>query len=173
MKTGSIDLDNMVEQFLICLQADIENIEQNLVMLNELRSAVIRRDEKRLVTLLASIRQQSPGYEQQQVKRHAIMLRLAEAAGCPTEKITLSKLARFVDNDAAARLDECRQRLKDLARQMKKEFASTMMMLSECLRINSRLLNAIFQNKSSDTVTYDSTGSARKLSGSAFVNLKL
>lgn len=173
MNTEKIELDNMVEQFLVCIQEDIENIEQNLLMLNQLRSAVIKRDEKRLAVLLNSIGEQSGAHEYRQSKRHRIRVLLAEATGCQTENITLSKLTSFVNRDTAARLNECRRRLRDSALQMKKEYASTAMMLSECSRINSRLLNAIFQNKSNDVITYDSNGSAGKPSGSAFVNLKL
>ncbi len=167
-----IEIEDKINELLSILDTDIENTEKNLSRLNELRSLVIKRDEVNLGKLLESIRFESRGDADQDLRRGSVRRELAQALGCSIGEVTLSRLSNIVSQDKSAQIIQRRTRLLSLTEELKREHLSTAMLLSECARFNSLLLKNIFDISKSGTVTYDSTGGTKRQTETAFMNLE-
>ncbi len=171
MKTV-IKLEDKIDEMLTVLDKDIQHMQENLSMLNELRSLVIKHDNAALGRLLESIQVSADSYAANEAKRDSIRLQLSEALGCSVEKVTLSRLETAVTKDRKIRITETKARLKSLAEELKKEYLGTAMLLSECARFNNLLLKSIFGFGKTGTTTYNSSGVAKRQADAALVNIK-
>ena len=172
MTTTAIEIENKIDELLLCLDKDIEHVRESLALLNELRSLVIKRDDASLGRLLESIQTESDTYKNQELKRHSIRRELALALGCGSEQVTLSKLEAVLPEEEKAQVAERKAELKALIKELKKEHLSTALLLSECARFNRLLLKSILNFGKTGTVYYDSDGSTKQQSDTAFVNLQ-
>ncbi|UCF43630.1 MAG: flagellar export chaperone FlgN [Planctomycetota bacterium] len=173
MTAMAIEIGAKLNELLHCLDKDIEQLRGSLSLLNELRSLVIKRDEDSLGRLLESIQTESDTHKGQELKRYAIRKELALALGCGSEQVTLSKLEAVLPEEEKAQVAERKAQLKALINKLKKEHLSTALLLSECARFNRLLLKSILNFGSTGTVYYDSDGSTKQQSDTAFVNLQL
>ena len=60
-----------------------------------------------------------------------------------------------------------------LTQELKREYLSTTLLLSECARFNNKLLKGIFDFGKNGAVYYNSNGATKRQTDMAFVNLKL
>ena len=172
MKTMVITIEAKVDELLVVLDRDIRHMQESLVRLNELRSLVVRRDDTALSTLLESIKSQSDDYQGNELKRQSIRKELATVLNCSLEQMTLSRLEAELTGEKKAQVTEKKTELRALAEQLKNEHLSTAMLLSDCARFNNKLLNSIFKLGRTGTITYDSSGSAKRQTDRGFVNLR-
>ncbi|UCC22407.1 MAG: flagellar export chaperone FlgN [Planctomycetota bacterium] len=172
MTTTASEIGHKIDELLLCLDKDIEHVRESLSLLNELRRLVIKRDDASLGKLLESIQTESDVYKSQELKRQAIRRELAAALGCGPEKVTLSKLESVLTEQEKARVTQRKAKLKGLIKELKKEHLSTALLLSECARFNRLLLKSILNFGKTGTVYYDSNGSTKQQSDTAFVNLQ-
>jgi hypothetical protein len=170
MKTA-IKLDDKIDQMLAVLDKDIQHIRKNLSVLNELRSLVIKRDNTSLGRLLESIQNNADSYAANEAKRSLVRRELSAAFGCTVEQLTLSRLETVVSEDKKTRIIETKATLKSLTEELKKEYLSTAILLSECARFNNLLLRNIFGFGKTGTM-YDSGGIAKRQTDAALVNVK-
>jgi tRNA U34 5-carboxymethylaminomethyl modifying GTPase MnmE/TrmE len=168
-----VDIKNKIDELIRCIEEDIENAELNIKRLNEIRSLVIKRNYEGLSSLLQAIRQQLPEYSESQSRRQTLRKILADCLECKVEELTLTRLEPFTDDDTKEKIRQTRQRLREITDEMKKEYISTALLLSECSRINRNLLKGLFKERVSETVLYDSRGTAKSNPATAFVNMKL
>ena len=171
MKTA-IKLEDKIDKMLTVLDKDIQHMQENLSRLNELRSLVIKRDNAALGRLLESIQGNADSYAANEAKRDSIRRELSAATGCAVEELTLSRLETAVSGDRKIRITETKTRLKSLAEELKKEYLSTAMLLSECARFNNLLLRSMFGFGKAGTTTYNSSGIAKRQTDAALVNVK-
>lgn len=172
METATITIQDWVDELLVVLDEDIQHINNTLSRLNELRSLVIKRDEVALSKLLEVIKAESDRYKSHESKRQAIRRELAIALGINFEQMTLSVLEAILTKEKKDQLAGRKEMLKSLIKQLNKEHLSTTLLLSECARVNSLLLKSIFDLGKTDFVYYNSNGSAKRQTETAFVNLK-
>ena len=172
MRATEIPMEDKVDQLLACLEKDSRHIEQNLSQLNELRRLVIKRDEAALSRLLESIRAESDRYRSHESERQSIRKELAEMLGCDLQQMTLSALQASLPKAERARVTKMKARLRSLVEEFKKEHLSTALLLSECTRFNNLLLKSIFEIGNTGTVYYNSSGTAKRQTDTAFVNLQ-
>ncbi len=172
MKTMVITIEAKVDELLAVLDRDIRHMQESVVRLNELRSLVVRRDDMALSKLLESIKSQSDGYQSNESKRQSIRKELATALNCSLGQMTLSRLEAELTGEKKARVTEKKAKLRSLAEQLKNEHLGTAMLLSDCARFNNKLLNSIFELGRTGTITYDSSGSAKRQTDRGFVNLR-
>ncbi len=172
MTATAIEIEAKIDELLRCLDKDIEHVGGSLSLLNELRSLVIKRDEDSLGRLLENIQTESDTYKSQELKRHTIRKELALALGCNPEQVTLSKLEAVLPEEEKGQVAERKAQLKSLTNKLKKEHLSTALLLSECARFNRLLLKSILNFGKTGTVYYDSDGSTKQQSDTAFVNLQ-
>ncbi|MHC4424312.1 MAG: hypothetical protein ACYSWR_06560, partial [Planctomycetota bacterium] len=105
-------------------------------------------------------------------KRQSLRKELADAIGCDVHQMTLSVLEDNLSKEKRDSVAERKTRLKSVIEQLKKELLSTTLLLSECARVNSLLLNGIFDFGKKDGVYYSSNGSKKRQTDTAFVNLQ-
>ena len=173
MKSGPIEIEEKVDELLTCLDKDSQYIEESLSQLNKLRSLVIKRDDSGLGKQLEIIQAKSDSYRNHQSKRQSIQKELAKALGCETEEMTLSALEASLPKEKKTQVTERKSRLMALTQELKKEYSSTALLLSECARFNNLLLRSIFDLGQTGAVYYNSNGSTKRQTDMAFVNLQL
>ena len=156
------EIENLVDEMLKCLDVDAEQIRINLSRLNDMRGLVIKRDDTALSKLLESIHSESESYLEHETKRHEIRQKLAKALNCSLETVTLSMLETRLSETKRNQVREKRAHLKSLVQDFKKEYASTIILVSECARFNKMLMKSIFSRNKTDSVYYGANGSVRK-----------
>jgi sugar-specific transcriptional regulator TrmB len=165
-------VSNGVDELLAVLDKDVQHIQESLSRLNELRSLVVKHDNTALGKLLESIQAESDSYKCNELKRQSIRRELATAFGCSLEQMTLSVLEAELTGEKKAQVAKRKAMLKLLTGQLKKEYLSTSLLLSDCVRFNNVLLKSIFELGKTGTITYDSNGFTKRQTDSEFVNLR-
>ncbi len=170
MSTWAIEIEDAVDKLLAVLDEDIRHIRQSLSTLDALRHSVIKRDDASLGKLLEVAQSESSSYKNNEAKRGLLREELALALDCAPGQMTLSRLETESSGEKRAQVAERRIKLRALIEQLKKEHASTMMLLSDCVRFNSMLLKSVFQPGATGEITYSRKGSVRRQINAAFVD---
>ena len=173
MKATVIGIENKVEELLVCLDKDIQHMQDSLQKLNEIRTLVIKRDDAALGKLLESIQSASDCYSDHESNRKSIRKELAESLGCSIEQMTLSSLEESLPEAKKDRVTRMKAKLRSLSAELKKEYMSTALLLSECARFNNMLLKGIFDLGNTGSVYYKSNGQTRRQTDTALVNLRV
>jgi hypothetical protein len=172
MKAKIIEIEDKINELLIVLDKDIQHIEYCLSQLDELRSLVIKRDDTALSKLLDDIRAESENYRSCERRRLAIRKELAAIFGYDLEQMTLARLEKVLPEEKKTQIMEKKIKLKMLTARLKREHSGTALLLSDCARFNSLLLKSIFDLGRTETVYYNASGSAKRQTETAFVNLQ-
>jgi len=172
MKTMDNKLQTLVAELLRILDEDIEHVGVMMERLDQLRSAVIKRDETFLRDLLEAINDESQIHETIESERNDIRRRLALIIGCDEEQMNLSQLCENLEPVMRLSVVEKQNELKGLVEKLKREHVMTSMLLKECARLNSMMLRGIFTNSDS-SVTYNCRGDASWQAQRELVNCRL
>ncbi len=172
MKTTATGTEDKVDELLIVLDEDIRHIQESLLRLNELRSLVVKRDDAALGKLLESIQSETDVYRSNELKRQSIREELATAFGSNLEQMTLSRLESKLPEEKKAQVTKRKAELRALIKELRKEHLSTALLLSDCARFNTLLLKSVFDLGKTGIVYYDSSGSTKRQTDTAFVNLQ-
>jgi len=172
MKTTSAGIENKVDALLACLEKDSHHIEQSLSRLNELRRLVIKHDDSALGKLLESIRVETESYRSHELSRQSILKELANIFGCNPKQMTLSAIEASLPKAKKTQVTQMKAKLRTLIEELKKEHFSTALLLSECARFNNLLLKSIFDLGKTGVVYYNSNGTTKHQTDTAFVNLQ-
>ncbi|UCC98604.1 MAG: hypothetical protein JSW66_01665 [Phycisphaerales bacterium] len=164
--------EDKVEDLLACLETDSLHIRESLSRLNELRSLVIKRDDVALGKLLESIQAESDRHRSQERSRQSIRKDLANALGYGVEQMTLSMLEETLPKTKSERVSRMKAELKSLIDALRKEYLSTVLLLSECSRLNGMILKSIFNLGRAGEVYYNANGVTKRQTETAFVNLQ-
>lgn len=170
--TEDVRIEQLVDDLLLILDADIRQVSLTLNRLDELRGSVIKRDEEGLKSLLHVIQEEGSVYGQVELRREEIRGELANIAGCSFSEMNLSYLSCYL---SCGRVEEIRSKqaeLQDLTRRLKCEHLGTEMLLKECMNLNKKMLKGIFSN-GSETTTYNSRGRTSWEVQQGLVNFKL
>ena len=168
-----LEIENKVDKLLACLDVDIQQIQQNISYLNEMRSLIIKRDEVALGKLLEIIQGKSEEYIRNENNRQLARKELADFLSCSIEQVTLSKAEKCLPEASKNRVIEARENLRSLMEELRKEYSSTVMLVSECNRFNKLLLKSIFDLGKNGSFSYDARGAARRHDGdAALMNVK-
>jgi len=173
MKATEAPIDDKVDRLLVCLDQDVRHMQESLQQLNEMRSLVIKRDEAALGKLLENIQGVSDCYRNQQLNRKSLRKELAESFGCNIEQMTLSVLESCLPKEKKDRVTQMKAKLRSLSAELKKEYMSTALLLTECTRFNNMLLRGILGLGKTESVHYKSNGQTRRHIDTAFVNLQI
>jgi hypothetical protein len=173
MKATVVQIEDKVDQLLICLDRDVQHMQESLQQLDEMRRLVIKRDEDALGKLLESIQGASDDYRNQELNRKSIRKELAESLGCDIELMTLSALESCAPETQKKQITQMKAKLRSLSAELKKEYLSTALLLSECARFNNMLLKGILGLGKTESVHYKSNGQTRRNIDTAFVNLQI
>ncbi|MGD2094929.1 MAG: hypothetical protein PVH77_07990 [Phycisphaerales bacterium] len=171
--TVTTEIEDKIDELLACLDKDSQYMQKNISQLNKLRSLVIKRDDAGLGRLLEIIKTESNNYQKHESERHKIREKLANAFGCNAKQITLSALETTVPKEKKNQIKITKEKLMSLIIELKKEYLSTTLLLSECTRFNNKLLKSIFDFGKNEMVYYNSNGATKRQTDTAFVNLQL
>jgi flagellar biosynthesis/type III secretory pathway chaperone len=166
-------LSRNVKDMLDVLERDTQHIERTLSFLNELRGLVIKRDEQNLGRLLEEIRTETQEYSANEHRRRMAREQLAGLFGCKTGELTLSVLRTRIDEPEKSAIAESQKKLRALTERLQREYISTAALLSDCARINSRLLKIVFEQSRAGPVCYNSQGTTARGADAAFMNMRL
>jgi hypothetical protein len=172
MKSTASEIEAKVDELLSCLDKDSQHVQESLSQLNRLRSLVIKRDDAALGKLLEIIKAESDSYRSHESKRQTIRKELAHALGCNTEQMTLSALEASLPKVKKSQVTKRKAKLISLIKELKKEYLSTALLLSECARFNNLLLKSIFDLGKTGAVYYNSNGATKRQTDMAFVNIQ-
>jgi sugar-specific transcriptional regulator TrmB len=168
----TIGVEGKVDELLVCLDKDVERIERSLSRLNELRTLVIKRDDGALSKLLENIQAETDRYKSQESSRQSIRRELADALGCDFKHMTLSALEKSLPRAKKDQISRTKAKLKSLIEKLKKEYLSTILLLSECSRLNNLLLRSIFDLGRTGGIYYSADGVTRRHTDTGFLNLQ-
>jgi hypothetical protein len=142
MTRMELDADLLADLHEI-LDQEQRRIEQTLTQLNDLRSAVIRRDEAGLQDLLNQIQARQSDFSQLDRRRQQLRQRLAEWIGCDSDRLNLTRLIRGLPAEQGDPLRQRQEQLYKQVRQLKMEHHLTGLLLADCARLNRTLLRAM------------------------------
>ncbi len=157
-KMVALEIENMVDEMLECLDLDIEHIKKNLLRLNEMRSLIIKRDDTALQALLDDIHLESESYKENESKRQMIRKKIADSLCSSTEKVTLSMIENMFSEPKRSYVKRKKAQLKTLVEEFKKEYANTIILVSECARFNKMLIKSIFNPAKTNPMYYSAKG---------------
>jgi len=169
---NSDEAGKLVDELLAVLDEDVRLLEKTLIPLDELRGFVIKRDESSLRTLLEKIETERNAYGANEQKRRQIRQELARLLGCPAEAMNLSKLERDAPAEKQTAVSERKTKLKGLTEKLRTEHFSTVMLLSECARLNRLLLRSVF-GFSGRGVIYGADGNTKWNADRSIVSAKV
>jgi len=173
MKAAAVSIEDKVDKLLVCLDQDLQHMQESLLQLNEMRRLVIKRDEAALGKLLESIQAGASCYKAHELNRKSIRKELADSLGLSIEEMTLSALQECLPEAKKDQVTQMKAKLRSLSAELKKEYLSTALLLSECARFNNLLLKGIFDLGKTQSVHYNSNGETRRQIDMAFVNLQI
>jgi hypothetical protein len=173
MKATTVSIEDKVDELLACLDQDVQYMQENLQQLNEMRRLVIKRDEAALEKLLESIQAGAGCHREHELNRKSIRKELADSLGLSIGETTLSALQEYLPEAKKDQVNQMKAKLRSLSAELKKEYLSTALLLTECARFNNLLLKGIFNLGKTQPVHYDSNGETRRQIDMAFVNLQI
>jgi len=173
MKATAAPIEDKVDKLLVCMNLDVQHIQESLQNLNEMRRLVLKRDEAALGKLLESIHGASESYRSHEFNRKSIRKELADTLGCNAGQMTLSALESRLPEEQKNRVSEMKTKLRTLSSELKKEYVSTALLLSECARFNNLLLKGIFGPGKTESLHYKPNGRTKRHIDTAFVNLQI
>jgi hypothetical protein len=139
MTRMELDADLLVELNEV-LDQEQRRVEITLTQLDDLRSAVIRRDEAGLQDLMARIQARQNDFSQLDQRRQHLRQRLAEWIGCGPDRLNLTRLIRGLPPEQGDPLRQRQQQVYNRVRQLKMEHHLTGLLLADCARMNRMLL---------------------------------
>ena len=172
MKAMEIEIEDKVNALLVCLKKDIEHLQDSLSQLNELRRLVIKRDDVALDRLLEMIQAEEGHYRNHELNRQSIRKGLAAAFGYDLEQMTLSALEADLSETRKKQVVQTKTKLRSLVEEFRKEYFSTVFLLSECARFNNLLLRSIFDLRKEEVVSYNANGIKKRQTDMALINVQ-
>lgn len=159
--------NKLVEEFIQVLDDDILNLELSLIRLDELRAAVIKREDDALKALIETIRIQSDDHTKVNRRRDDVLRRLSSLYG--VKKVDITFIAGCVDDSCKNVLLEKQKKVKMLVEKMNVEYSATFMFMQEFSRMNKMLLNC-FVRPANGSKMYDNKGKTKHDSGSNIIS---
>jgi hypothetical protein len=160
------------EELVAVLEADARHIQESLLLLDRLRSLVIKHDEAGLQQLLQQLREQADAYAQVESRRQRLRRQLAALLDWPVAELTLSRLAAALPPGLSQTVSRQRTALRDLVDRLDREYRNTSFLLGDCVRFNRALFRAVFQPAEAESVVYGATGSAKPSVTSHLMNVQ-
>ncbi len=144
MTMTQIELDaGLLAELNAVLDQEQRRVERTLTELDDLRSAVIRRDEAGLQDLLSRIGARQSDFSPLDQRRQRLRQRLADWIGCDLERLNLTRVIRGLPAEQGDPLRHRQQQLYKQVRQLKMEHHLTGLLLTDCARLNRMLLRAM------------------------------
>jgi hypothetical protein len=162
----------LVDALITFLDEQTLQVERTLEDLDQLRAAVIRRDQNALENLQAHIRHANSQKENAQKEQQQLQTRLSGLLACSPSDVTVSRLCEYLDSQDRQAVQVRQRRLQSLVRTLKNEHQATELMLRECARFNRLLLSCLIGEKN-QTRTYSDQGKEQWSVHQGLMNIKM
>ncbi|MBN1817611.1 MAG: hypothetical protein JW828_09625 [Sedimentisphaerales bacterium] len=159
MKTSDANWDSLVQELLEILDAEQKRIVLTLTRLDELRSAVIKRDENTLYALQETIRTEQQQTAVLESRRETVRKKIADILGCSVGQLNLTRLCKSLDGILLRQAQSMQQSLKESVRRLRNEHTVTTLLLRDCARINQALLRCLLGERGG-TRLYNARGTS-------------
>jgi hypothetical protein len=165
-------LNELTIELFAFLDDSVLSMQQMLDKLNELRAAVVRRDQDTLQQMSDQMPEMTVLRDDMQRRQRQLCQAFAGPLNCLPEKINVSYLVLFLEASKAGELKTKQHRLQELVGRLSRERRATEMLLRECERLNRMMLDGIV-GKSNQTCTYGSGGRVQRQLHCAIVNTRI
>jgi flagellar biosynthesis/type III secretory pathway chaperone len=139
------------------LDEEIALLDLRRSQLSSLCAAIIDRDEDAVERLLDQIERAQELQSATDQKLDSLRRELAARLACEGERMKLSALIASIDEPQRGQLAARRQRIIELAERLQLEHMRTVVLLTECARINRLLLEGLLPG-SEGVTTYRADG---------------
>ncbi len=136
--------------------------------LSSLSGAIVDQDDRAVERLLRQIEQAQQLQARTDARLASARRALAGRAGIEPDELRLGWLAQHLPGEQGERIARARQRIIDLAEALQHEHMRTVLLLSECMRINRQLLESLLPG--GGVTTYGAGGSSWYRSGAGLVD---
>ncbi|HUT02244.1 MAG TPA: flagellar export chaperone FlgN [Phycisphaerae bacterium] len=140
------------------LEAESALLDLRRSQLASLCGAIIDRDDEAVERLLDQVERAQELQSATDRELDVLRRQWAERLGCPPEEVKLSRLIAALPEPLRGALAEQRQQIIERAEGLQREHMRTVMVLTECARINRLLLESLFP-ESQGVTTYSAAGS--------------
>ncbi|MEN6306224.1 MAG: hypothetical protein ABFD91_00585 [Anaerohalosphaeraceae bacterium] len=150
-------LNQVVNELLVFLEDRVASVGRMLDQLNQLRAAVIRRDEEQLRRMQDCLPLISAERSEMDIRQRQLCETFAGIAECRPEEVNLTRVGLFLDRERKAILVQRQQTLREMMSRLSMEHHATEQLLRECERLNRAILDGII-GKRNQTLTYTPYG---------------
>lgn len=162
----------IVEDLITFLDEQAFQVQQTLEDLDQLRAAVIRRDQNALENLQAHIQRAGSQKDKAHKDQQQLQTKLSGLLGCYAEDVTVSGICDYLDFQDRSEVQKRQRRLQALVRKLKNEHQATELMLRECTRFNRMLLSCLI-GENNQTRTYSVQGKEKWDVHQGLMNVKM
>lgn len=160
-----------VDALLDVLDRDIEHAETSLSLLDTLRVMLIKRDDVAMEELMGDLRREADVHAENERRREELRRELARELQCDSQEMTLSVLKSKLSGSQQQAVADRQVRLKKLTLDLKREYALTAMLLTDCARFNRSLMNVFFGTSDKGQITYGANGTTKRQGAASLVNM--
>ena len=121
--------------------------------------------------LMGDLRGGAEVHAENERQREAIRRDLADELHCDTAEMTLSMLKNRLSGPRQEAVVERQTRLMRLSLDLKREYALTARLLSDCARFNRLMMNVFFGTSGKGQMTYGANGATKRQGGASLVNM--
>jgi len=172
MTGAAANMPALVDELVVALDEQIALLVLKRSQLESLAGAFVQRDDQVLERLLNEMEQTQGFQADTDRKLQGLRCELADALGCPPQRLKLSQLLDELPPARRAELGARRQQVILLVKEVRLGHLQATMQLLECMRVNRMLLDGLFGQGQSVT-TYDARGVDPWRDGSGLVDAEL
>ena len=148
---------DLVDELTALLDEEIELLELRCSQLGTLTSATLERNDDVLETVLREIEKTQQRQVATDLKLQALRDAFAEALGWSVEEMRLSQLADSLPPAQGSAVRYRRRQIVLLSDKLKRQHIETVVVVTECARVNRMLLESLFP-KAGAVTTYGARG---------------
>lgn len=146
-----------LDELLALLDDQIELLQRKLSLMGRVHDCVRHAEPSGLATLLREGSQLGAELAAAEERSVAVRRRVAKLTGLPADRVTLGRLVESLDGAAALAVNDRRERLAMVIRQLQDECGATARLARYALEFNNRLL-AVLVGVEDQAGTYSAQG---------------
>jgi hypothetical protein len=163
------DMESLVAELLAVLDEQIVLLDGKRLQMVELSRALVDRDDEATESLLEQIERAGTVQVSVDLRLKDVRERLGGALGCDASDVRLSRLAAELPEPHQQTLNARREKIVDLIEEFRAEYLQTTLLLLECSRVTSMLLDGILP-AGERVLTYGATGADTWRPGAGLLN---
>ncbi len=152
------NLAQLIAAFVAGMNEEKELLELKGAHLEALSTAILTRDDESLPEVMRQMEQAQILQDATDQKLLIIRNEIANVLAWPLELVTATKLATQLTGPDKANVEQSRQKIIEIAGQVRRQHLETVLLLSECAKINRMLLEGMFGKQAQPLQTYGRSG---------------